>query len=84
MALVRSAHLWIVDNDRLSSSGSSSLTWRDNIDQWVVRAFVDNVMDETHTRGFTTSTSSGDYSLRAENLYPRYYGVDVTYRFGAL
>lgn len=70
----------VPDRDRLDLS----MTWRDNIDRWVVRAFVDNVMDETHTRGFTTSTSSGDYSLRAENLYPRYYGLDVTYRFGAL
>ena len=73
----------VPDRDRIDVS----LTWRDNIDQWVVRAFIDNVTDEVHARGFSTGTSggfNGSYTLTAENLYPRYYGVDVTFRFGAI
>ena len=66
------------ERDRLDLS----LTWRDNRDAWVVRAFVDNVMDVTHTRGLGTATAASDWRLTAEQLYPRYYGVDVTFRFG--
>ncbi len=61
-----------------------SVTWRDNRDQWTVRAFVDNVLDKVYSRGIGTGTESGHYRLSAENLYPRYYGLDVTFRFGAL
>ena len=59
-----------------------SLTWRDNRDQWVVRAFVDNVFDEVYTRGIGTATATNDWRLTAEKLDPRFYGLDVTYRFG--
>ncbi|MDC1084050.1 TonB-dependent receptor [Pseudomonadales bacterium] len=61
-----------------------SMTWRASNEQWLVRGFIDNVTDKTYARGFGTSTSSGNYSLGAENLYPRYYGIDVTFRFGAI
>ncbi|MEM7078362.1 MAG: TonB-dependent receptor [Pseudomonadota bacterium] len=60
-----------------------SVTWRDNRDRIVVRAFVDNVFDEVFTRGIGTGTSASNYSQFATSLYPRYYGVDMTYRFGA-
>jgi iron complex outermembrane recepter protein len=70
----------VPERDRLDVS----LTWRDNKDQWVVRGFVDNVLDETHTRGLGTATASNDWRLTAEQLYPRFYGVDVTFRFGAM
>ena len=70
----------VPDRDRLDLS----LTWRDNTDQWVVRGFVDNVMDKVYSRGIGTGTMSSHYRQTAENLYPRYYGLDVTYRFGAI
>lgn len=61
-----------------------SLTWRDNLDQWVIRAFVDNVTDEVHSRGIGSATAASDWRRTAAVLYPRFYGVDVTYRFGAI
>ncbi|MCR9259608.1 MAG: TonB-dependent receptor [Pseudomonadaceae bacterium] len=60
-----------------------SLTWRDNRDQWVVRGFVDNVLDKVYSRGITTGTASGDWRQLAQPLYPQFYGLEVTYRFGA-
>lgn len=59
-----------------------SLTWRDSSERWTARAFVDNVFDERYTRGIGTATASGDWMQTAEILYPRYYGLDVTYRWG--
>ena len=74
------------DLDRVRGRGrlDVSATWRDNADRWVVRAFVDNVTDEGSARGLGTSTGFQDYQLTADYLYPRFYGVDVTYRFGHL
>ncbi|XOV82474.1 MAG: TonB-dependent receptor [bacterium] len=60
-----------------------SLTWRDNRDQWVVRGFVDNVLDRVYSRGVTTQTAANDYRQLAQSLYPQFYGLEVTYRFGA-
>jgi iron complex outermembrane receptor protein len=60
-----------------------SVTWRDNRDQWVVRGFVDNVMDKVYSRGITTQTASNDYRQLAQPLYPQFYGLEVTYRFGS-
>jgi len=70
----------VPERDRLDMS----LTWRDNKDQYVVRAFVDNVLDEVHTRGIGSSTASGDWRRTAAALYPRFYGLDVTFRFGGI
>jgi iron complex outermembrane receptor protein len=61
-----------------------SATWRDNADHWNIRAFVDNVTDEGSTRQMNPSTAGGNYRLTANYLYPRFYGMDVTYRFGHL
>lgn len=61
-----------------------SATWRDNQDRWNVRAFVDNVTDEGNLRGLGTSSAFQDYQLTGNYLYPRFYGVDVTYRLGHL
>ncbi len=74
------------DLDRVRGRGrlDVSATWRDNMDRWVVRAFVDNVTDEGSARGLGTSSGFQDYQLTADYLYPRFYGVDVTYRFGHL
>ena len=59
-----------------------SVNWRDASEKLVVRAFVDNVTDERVFRGFGTSTESSNYRLTGERLYPRYWGIDVTRRFG--
>ena len=59
-----------------------SLTWRDINDKYVVRAFVDNVLDEVHTRGIGSRTASSDWLRTASTLYPRFYGLDLTVRFG--
>ncbi len=68
----------VPERDRLDMS----LTWRDNADRYVVRAFVDNLLDEVHTRGIGTGTASSDWRRTASVLYPRFYGLDVTFRFG--
>jgi iron complex outermembrane receptor protein len=60
-----------------------SLIWRDSSENWTVKGFVDNVTDQVYARGLDTPTEARDFRLVAEPLYPRYYGVDVTYRFGA-
>jgi iron complex outermembrane receptor protein len=74
------------DLDRVRGRGrlDVSATWRDNQDRWNIRAFVDNVTDEGSARGIGTSTGFQDYQQTATYLYPRFYGVDVTYRFGHL
>ncbi|HEX7035259.1 MAG TPA: TonB-dependent receptor [Pseudomonadales bacterium] len=58
------------------------LTWRDNRDRWNVRAFVDNVFDDIGIRGIGTGTAASDWQQTATSLYPRFYGLDVTYRMG--
>ncbi|MDZ7669369.1 MAG: TonB-dependent receptor [Gammaproteobacteria bacterium] len=58
------------------------LSWRDSRDSWNVRAFVDNVLDDVNTRGIGTGTAASDWQRTASALYPRFYGLDVTYRFG--
>ena len=60
-----------------------SLIWRDSAENWTVKGFVDNVTGQVYSRGLDTPTEARDFRLVAESLYPRYYGVDVTYRFGA-
>jgi len=58
------------------------LTWRDYEDRWNVRAFVDNVFDEISVNGIGTGTAASDWQRTGDSLYPRFYGVDVTYRMG--
>lgn len=60
-----------------------SLIWRDSAENWTVKGFIDNVTDQVYSRGLDTPTEARDFRLVAEPLYPRYFGVDVTYRFGA-
>ena len=59
-----------------------SINWPDTTEKFVVRAFIDNVTDERVFRGFGTGTESDNYRLTGERLYPRYWGVDITRRFG--
>lgn len=44
--------------------------------------FVDNVTDERVFRGIGIATESQNYRTTGERLYPRYWGFDVTRRFG--
>lgn len=59
-----------------------SVNWKAASEKLVVRAFVDNLTDERVYRGFGTSTESENYRLTGERLYPRYWGIDITRRFG--
>jgi len=59
-----------------------SVSWKDNADRWAARVFVDNVTDENVFRGISISTESQNYRTTGERLYPRYWGIDVTRRFG--
>lgn len=68
----------VPERDRLDLS----LTWRDAQERYTIRAFVDNALDEVHTRGIGSSTASADWRRTAAVLYPRFYGIDVTFNFG--
>jgi len=59
-----------------------SASWTDLDDKWTVRAFIDNVTDEVMLRGIGSGGESVNWRETATVLYPRYWGVDVTYRFG--
>jgi outer membrane receptor protein involved in Fe transport len=56
--------------------------WRDSRDRWDVRAFVDNVFDDIGPREIGTGTATSNWALTGTTLYPRFYGLDVTYRMG--
>jgi iron complex outermembrane receptor protein len=60
-----------------------ALIWRDSRDRFVVRGFVDNVFDDVGTRGINASGGDSNYRRSGEIFYPRYAGIDVTWRFGA-
>lgn len=59
------------------------VTWRESSDRWVVSAFVDNVFDRVYTRGIGSAGEGSNYRLTGEALYPRFAGIDFTYRWGA-
>ena len=46
------------------------------------RAFVDNVFDEGNLNDVTTGSQSGNFTMNGSVLYPRFYGMNVSYRFG--
>jgi outer membrane receptor protein involved in Fe transport len=58
------------------------LSWRDFEDRWNIRAFVDNVFDDVNVNGVGTGTPATDWQRTGDSLYPRFYGLDVTYRMG--
>ncbi|MFT5692487.1 MAG: outer membrane receptor protein involved in Fe transport [Oceanicoccus sp.] len=60
----------------------TSVGWSSVDDKWKARLFVDNVTDENNLRGVTTGNEGTNYNMRGTYLYPRYYGLDVTYSFG--
>ncbi len=60
------------------------LAFRDNRDQFRFRAFVDNVTDEGNARGIGTGGAAENYRYTATYLYPRFYGIELAYRFANL
>ncbi len=54
-------------------------SWTDSSDTWKVRLFVDNATDESSVRGFGTSSESSNWRKSGSTLYPRYWGLDITY-----
>lgn len=61
-----------------------SATWQDASRHWTVRGFVDNVTDEKNLRDITTAPESSNWRLSGAILYPRFFGIDVTYDFTPL
>ncbi|MFU8816795.1 MAG: TonB-dependent receptor [Pseudomonadales bacterium] len=58
-----------------------SATWVDTADKWNVRVFVDNVTDDDPLRNLSNSTEVNNWRMTGSTLYPRFYGLDVRYRF---
>jgi len=71
------------DLDRVRSRFRSDVyaTWQDTRERWYIRGFVDNVTNEGTARQINTGNAGANYRMDAAWLYPRYYGIDVTYRF---
>ena len=59
-----------------------AVIWEDVARKWSVRGFVDNATDEDNVRGLGTAGESDNWRLSGAHLYPRYWGVDLKYRFG--
>ena len=57
------------------------LSFRDNRDAFRFRAYVDNVTDEGNARGIGTGGAAENYRYTATYLYPRFYGIELAYRF---
>ncbi len=57
------------------------LTWT-NLDETLeVSAFMDNVLDKTYLRSISMGGESFDWQLTGTPLYPRYWGIEMTYRW---
>ena len=60
-----------------------AVIWEDMERRYTVRVFCDNVTDEQNLRGINTTDETANWALSGDILYPRYYGMDVTMRFGS-
>ena len=58
------------------------LTWRSHSGTWQVSAFVDNILDESYVRSISIGGEVNDWQRQGTALYPRYYGMEVFWRFG--
>jgi outer membrane receptor protein involved in Fe transport len=58
-----------------------SASWADLSDKWNVRLFVDNVTDDDPLRNLSNATEANNWRMTGSTLYPRFYGIDVKYRF---
>lgn len=67
----------IPDRQRLDLS----VAWRDVSHKWNVRLFVDNATDEDNLRSVWSAEEDQNWRLGGAPLYPRYWGVDVVFRF---
>ncbi|MBD3647599.1 MAG: TonB-dependent receptor, partial [Pseudomonadales bacterium] len=74
---------WVPERHRVDAR----LTFREVTGRWQASLFVDNILDETYIRTADMSerlTGYGsNYPQRVVALYPRYWGVELTYNFGA-
>ncbi len=61
---------------------NAAIIWEDLRRRWTIRGFVDNVTDEQNLRDIGTASESGHWAQTGTILYPRYWGLDVTWRFG--
>jgi iron complex outermembrane recepter protein len=70
--------------DRVPSAQRTdvSLVWTNPADNIRVRAFVDNIFDDVNLRNVSSATHNTLYRRTATPLYPRYWGIDMRYRFG--
>lgn len=63
------------------------VTFREQTGRWNASLFVDNVMDDTYIRSADMDARRSGYGSnwpqRVISLYPRYWGVEATYNFGA-
>jgi iron complex outermembrane receptor protein len=60
-------------------------TWRSNDEQWMVAAFVNNVLDEIGLRQIEQygATEAVNFRRSGAPSDPRLYGMEVRYKFGA-
>ncbi len=60
------------------------ITFNDEAGKYTIRAFVDNVTNELSPRGISqlNDDSTNNWRTTASHIYPRFWGVDATYRFG--
>ena len=60
------------------------VTFNDLAGKYTIRAFVDNVTNELSPRGVAQSDdgSTNNWRTTASHIYPRFWGIDATYRFG--
>jgi outer membrane receptor protein involved in Fe transport len=60
----------------------ASVMWRSVSNAWSVRAFVNNLTDESNLRDVNTATESSNWRMTGANLTPRFYGFDIRYQYG--
>ncbi len=74
---------WVPDRERIDMR----LTFREPSGRWNASLFVDNVLDKTYIRSADMDARRTGYgpnwAQRVISLYPRYWGVEMTYNFGA-
>ena len=75
---------WVPARDRIDTR----LTFSEGRGRWSASLFVDNILDKTYIRQSDMDpvlTGYGpNYPQRVIALYPRYYGLEFIYNFGAL
>jgi len=61
----------------------ASVTWRSLNDKWSVRAFVNNLTDESNVRQVSNAGEGSNWRQTGTYLAPRFWGLDVRLRFGS-